>query len=130
MGVYSTPCFENRYTSSKDGFFSIFIFEIIFFFNVSIVSSPYSLSNENSTFMLYVCIFSSSVLLNISLKYSSSLSSSASLGSSTNAFCPSCPSCLSCPYDFIFFSIYDANLSFSTSTVTSQFCFVTGFVLP
>ena len=46
--------FEKIYNSSNDGRLSNFIFDIIFFFTVSIVSSPYSLSNEKSTFMLYV----------------------------------------------------------------------------
>ena len=119
VGVYSIPRLEKIYNSSNDGEFSILMFEIIFFFIVSIVSSPYSLSNENSTFILYVSIFSNSVLLNISLKYTYSSSPSFSWLSLSTL-----------PLDFIFFPIYESNLSFNSSADISQFCFVTGFVLP
>ena len=78
VGVYSIPRLEKIYTSSNDGVFSNLILEIIFFFTVSMVSSPYSLSNENSTFILYSLIFSNSVSLNISLKYIYSSSASFS----------------------------------------------------
>ena len=40
VGVYMTPCFENKYTSSNDIGFTSLIFEIIFFFIDSMVSSP------------------------------------------------------------------------------------------
>ena len=105
------PLLQKIYSSSNEGEFSIFKFVIIFFFIVSIVSSPYSLSNENSTFILYVLIFSNSVLLNISLK---SVSSSP----------------MSPVLDFIVFSIYKSNFSFNSSTDISQVSFVIGFVLP
>ena len=40
VGVYSIPRLEKIYNSSNDGEFTIFMFEMIFFFTVSMVSSP------------------------------------------------------------------------------------------
>ena len=61
VAVYITPCLENKYTSSNEIGLSRAIFKIIFFFIVSIVSSPYRHSNEKMISILYFLIFSISL---------------------------------------------------------------------